>query len=200
MNTVGDVLGSDKTGRLLSSRSWQIGAGHGKFSCLVLQHLLEMREFLPTLAPKGGGNRREGQGGEVNAPGQSETSGGSGGTRGETADSRTATTDGDTAVPNEGERRPGGANRNGTAASRQESETVGDGGAGSSKAEDKGAQAWQGSEAADGLPFRYVVTDVAQVRREKWDSHAILVPWIFIGGKRLCGRSPGCCRQDPLFL
>ncbi|CAN0082126.1 unnamed protein product [Ectocarpus sp. 6 AP-2014] len=142
----------------------EIGAGHGKFSCLVLQHLLEMREFLPTLAPKDGRTRIERQGGEVNAPGHNETSGGSGGTVGETADqdSRTATTDGATAVPDEGERRPEGAKRNGTAASRQESETVGDRSAGSSKAEDKGAQAWKGSEAADGLPFRYVVTDVAQ--------------------------------------
>ena len=27
-----------------------MGAGHGKFSCLVLQQLLEMREFLPSLS------------------------------------------------------------------------------------------------------------------------------------------------------
>ncbi|CAM9561882.1 unnamed protein product [Ectocarpus fasciculatus] len=143
----------------------EIGAGHGKFSCLVLQHLMEMREFLPTLAPKGGGTREKGQGGGVNAPGQhSETSDGRGGTRDETADpdSRTATTDGATAVPDERERRPEGARRNEAATSGQESETVGDRGAGSTKAEDKGAQAWQESEASDGLPFRYVVTDVAQ--------------------------------------
>lgn len=143
---------------------------------------MEMREFLPTLAPKGGGTREKGQGGGVNAPGQhSETSDGRGGTRDETADqdSRTATTDGATAVPDEGERRPEGARRNEAATSGQESETVGDRGAGPTKAEDKGAQAWQGSEASDGLPFRYVVTDVAQVRCEKRASLAIPVPWIF---------------------
>lgn len=90
----------------------QIGAGHGKFTCLVLQHLLEMREFLPTLC-------------------QSEqASGGVPDERGGDADAETCETD----------------------------ETLEGGGSGGG-----GGGGGAGKGVANGLPFRYVMTDVAQV-------------------------------------
>lgn len=106
----------------------QIGAGHGKFTCLVLQHLLEMREFLPTLSQK-----------------SEQTNGG---------------------VPSE--RGVGtGVAENGT----DENETLEGGlgagqataGGGAGGSDGAGGKARTGM--AEGLPFRYVMTDVAQVSK-----------------------------------
>lgn len=91
----------------------QIGAGHGKFTCLVLQHLLEMREFLPSLC----------QGEHANG-----------------------------VIPDK---------RGGGGSEKCETDVTPEGGLGAA-----------GKGAANRLPFRYIMTDVAQV-------HSRRVPTIF---------------------
>ncbi|CAM9358536.1 unnamed protein product [Scytosiphon promiscuus] len=164
----------------------EIGAGHGKFSCLVLQHLLEMREFLPTLTPKSESETSPSpeEGCDGVSPEASEQRQQQGG-EGEGAESRTSrdnraedsvlppttpTTKGTGAGPNDVD----GAAAAPAADDGDDSSETGGGGEDSGSADatatpgrdstDNGepSRRRQWSEAAEGLPFRYVVTDVAQ--------------------------------------
>ncbi|CAN0366718.1 unnamed protein product [Pylaiella littoralis] len=178
----------------------EVGAGHGKFSCLVLQHLLEMREFLPTLRQENGGVPSEGGAGgarnagsevahEVDAPGRSTTSiagagaaaaaaaevGGTAGAAAgaaavdDTADAPPAAAVGDksSATRTEGaDEEEAEAEVEAEVSDRQYNETADSRIVRPPRTDDAAAptagRAWKGRRAADGLPFRYVVTDVAQ--------------------------------------
>lgn len=139
----------------------QVGAGHGKFSYLVLQHLLEMREFLPTLSPTADG----GPGGSGDAGGAEagqeqpqllqqrragdEENEAAGEAKAGDHSAEGATSPSVTSAPVEGADARAGSAGTGTKAT----------------GEAAGERAWPRNRGGtDGLPFRYVVTDVAQVR------------------------------------
>lgn len=186
----------------------EVGSGHGKFSYLVLKHLLEMREFLPTLpstptpAPAPAARTTEDSSKNQNSRTSSSSSGdndnnnaepsshgepkqeneGEAGYKATTGEggafdvTAAAANDGDdlgrqgeseivTSTPLSATNEPapgqeaGGVAVPGGGNEREE-------GVGITR-EKKGApRTWDGLTRGefDGLPFRYVVTDVAQVR------------------------------------
>lgn len=138
----------------------QIGSGHGKFACLVLQHLLEMREFMPTLVP------RQARPSLSQSPPP-------------TMDSETDVTD----TGDKGHERPN---------IKPNEMPATDGVIAGSEAGSKGD--WGGG-GVDGLPFRYVVTDVAQVRYDICCRYCMGIEdgiWIRIGLYCMCPSFGDC--------
>lgn len=129
----------------------EVGSGHGKFAYLVVKHLLEMREFLPTLS----------------APSTSTATGSDTGGSPAHHTTTATTAEGVAEVPEDADR------ENETVDTTEGStrETVLDGSEGNGTLHKttsdaaRGGQDWDGRVGGefDGLPFRYVVTDVAQV-------------------------------------
>ncbi|CAM9188302.1 unnamed protein product, partial [Hapterophycus canaliculatus] len=133
----------------------EIGAGHGKFSCLVLQHLLEMREFLPTLTARRETSHTSESSTTTTITTTTTTTTAAAGSAGAVVDAASAPATG----ADEHSSEAGGGGGGGTSAGSASTTATADM---DSAADGERSRRRHGDGAADGLPFRYVVTDVAQ--------------------------------------